>query len=192
VVAESLTVVYMLAFAVLMGVVLFFVQGKWPLKLAAVGTYFFVASSVYFSFETYKGWPTGAEMDGRVRVLWIEVAEGESEADSSIFLWVKPPSKYKKQIDYAWFDPRSALAYAPSGYPRAFRIPYSKDAAKFADKAKRALAAGMEVEIDMGDGTGVGSDDKKGDGKAYADGSKTMGFDGVKGIILNPSAVMTK
>ncbi len=193
--ASNLVTIYMVAFAVLMALILYYVQGKMALKVSSVAVFFFIASSIYFSFNSYKGWPAETQFTGKAEVLWIDVAEGPTDEESSIFVWLKSGDlKYKKEIAKAWFDPRSALAYDPQGYPRAFRLPYTKEGAKFADKAKRAIKEGGKVTLEIKEeGESELKDGEESNGKKGGSGQAfTLGRDDTTGVITNQVDGMQK
>lgn len=111
---------------------------------ALTATYLFVvASLVYFSFETYKGWPT-TEKAVSGEVISIYVVEPRGKEPGAIYFWILSPDDEDTFIeDLYTYEPK-----AMHNPPRAHYTPYTKQkAAKFRE-AQQALESGMIVMME--------------------------------------------
>ncbi len=189
--SDYTVVLYFVGYAVFLGITLYCIVGQLVLKAAAVGAYFFLASSVYFSVDSFKGWPSVETIREEVQVVWIDVDERDTVDESSIYVWTRKKPNDDPRV---WYDPRHALEYfGELREPRAYRMPFTKEGAKFAKRAQRAIASGQKVmlegEPEAGSSVpGAGKKAVRGDGG----GGFTLGFDGITGKILNAFEVLRK
>lgn len=144
-----------------------FVSKSLTLKLAIITILFLISSGIYFSFDTYKGWPS-KERIGKGYLVYSFSVEPSPDDKGGIFFWAVPEEKDMSFIE-------RFLTYTFDGVaPRAFYLPYSKKAAsQFAD-ANEQIRKGFQVQID-GDETTSQQDDQgqgqnKGDGNGNATG----------------------
>lgn len=120
--------------------VLYFTKGHLVGKFVLVAALFVFASAIYYSFESYKGWPTEEKVISG-QLVWAQVREPEA-----IYIWVnddvKPPNN--------WFEEN--LRYVPPNrvVPRAYKLPFSKDTAKEYMDAINAIKNGDYVRIEYG------------------------------------------
>lgn len=130
------------------------------LKLALITYTFAVASIVYFSFDTYKGWPTTDKAETG-QILSISVVEPRGKLPGAIYFWALEPERelgfFEKLYTY-----RSDLREAPRGY----WVPYTKQSAKQFREAQEAIENGMVVMIE---GQSENSEQSKGDGEGEGD-----------------------
>lgn len=128
---------------------------------------FLISSGVYFSFDTYKGWPSGEKLERGYLISSITI-EPTAEDKGGIYYWAMPEETEKNFLD-------SLLSYSFERIaPRSFYLPYSQQAAdKFAE-ANEKIKEGYIVEIggeddiksdggkpEEGDGEGAGSGDQE-------------------------------
>lgn len=129
------------------------------LKLIVVTYLFLVSSAIYFSFETYKGWPSSDKIIKGTLVA-VEIIDPSDTHEGAIYLWVydekKEPTLYQKIFHYS----SNMIA------PRAYSIPYTKNTKATFENAKKQIENGMTVELD-GEGnnediktSGKGTDEK--------------------------------
>lgn len=123
------------------------------LKLLSATMAFFISSSIYFAFDSYKGWPS-AETISNGRLVYAQVESPYKGNKGAIFILIKHDS-----ADRSWFD--RVFRYRDDA-PRLYRLPFS---VKLEDKIKRSIKKMQEgyiVEIDgfeeEGDGESKKSD----------------------------------
>jgi len=102
----------------------------WTVKAAAIAptTGFFAVS--YVSIGGLIGWPSEARMPGHFQLHWATVVEPDklNGLPGSIYLWVEALDE----------------ANIPSGTPRAFRVPYSRELADRIGRAKERIEQGKD------------------------------------------------
>lgn len=111
------------------------------LKLAAVTYMFAVASVVYFSFETYKGWAT-SEKPVKGQLISVYIVDPRGKTPGAIYFWVVGKDD-PELLDWLY-------TYTPDedSPPRAHITPYSKKKADKFREAQQALEDGMSVTIE--------------------------------------------
>lgn len=145
--------------ALLVAIALYF--GNWIWRFVAITSIVVLANSIYFTFESVKGWPSE---DTRVvkGILSSVVIVNPSNGDEGaiyISLFPTTPSKW-----YEYQYNRKA--------PKTFYIKYTNDRAAKFEEAKQALSEGKEVRIN-----GVPSENSAGQG------SGTTSEDGIVGAV---------
>lgn len=161
-------VVVLLVAAVLLTIALY--KKGLLLKLVAVTYVFAVASVVYFSFDTYKGWPTKDD-PVKGKVISIHIIDPRGKTPGAIYFWVsgtKETSTFEKIYTYVPDDMTSP--------PRAHFSPYTKNKADAFREAQRALEKGMTVTIDS-----IGKDGKATEAEATDGDQKKGDKDGNRG-----------
>jgi len=95
---------------------------------SAATTGFFAVS--YVSIGGLIGWPSEARMPGHFQLHWATVVEPDklNGLPGSIYLWVEALDE----------------ANIPSGTPRAFRVPYSRELADRIGRAKERIEQGKD------------------------------------------------
>lgn len=128
-------------------------QDNLPLKMVSVAILFIISSTVYFSFDTYKGWPaSGNILRGYLRsTMVVEPVNGKP---GEIFVWI-----IEKPVELTFFQALVTYKFPEENAPRGYTIPYSDEAAKTIKKAQSKVDSGMVVEIgssqnDLGDPNG--------------------------------------
>jgi hypothetical protein len=119
-------------------------------------TYMFVLSSlVYFSFETYKGWPTiQAAKTGYIVSVYME--EPTSESKGGIYFWVVDDTANKLTL----WQKLTHYQFYPQPAPRAYYLPHTDKNAKLFSEVKKQLDQGMIVQIDGTETTSNGQGDE--------------------------------
>lgn len=140
------------------------------LKLTAITYMIAVASVVYFSFETYKGWPT-TDKPVKGNVLSVYIVDPRGKDPGAIYYWVagrRDVSLFEEIYTYVPEDPDEP--------PRAHYTPYTKKKADAFREAQRAIEQGMTVSIDS-----IGEDGKAAEAEANDGGKKKGSQDGNSG-----------
>jgi hypothetical protein len=131
------------------------------IKLAAVTYMFAVASVVYFSFETYKGWAT-TDRPTKGDLISVYIVDPRGKNPGAIYFWVVS----KQELGII----EKIYTYVPGeeASPRAHSLPYNKKAAAKFREAQQALEDGMMVSLEsmeQSEGRGEPSASKPGDKK---------------------------
>lgn len=133
------------------------------MKVVAVTLLFVISSGVYFSFDSYKGWPSSSNPVEGSEVLNIVVVEPTENSIGAIYVLVNdkvvPQSFLNRMLDYRPDTPKA---------PRSYYIPYSKPTGAEYSEAGKKLKKGFKVTIGdnekkaetEGDGSGGGGDQK--------------------------------
>jgi hypothetical protein len=178
---------YFVVFVSVLAMIIFSYKGRAYLKVLAVALTFYMASSIYFSFETYKGWPVVIDrmpQDEKMRLLWAEVYEPRDGREGLLFVWVRPFSVTeveKEATVWEHLNPLTVFGFKPlfKITPRAYSIPYDQLLAKELQESREAIKKGYRVQFTyekpktLGEGTQAGN--KK--GKAVETGDKTSSDD---------------
>lgn len=143
------------------------------LKIFVITFVFMLSSVIYFSFETYKGWPTEQKpTDGTL--IGAIVIEPTATDPGAIYLWVVSEQKEQNIIN-------SILTYRPKTAvtPRAFQMPYSKKFASAVQNAIEQMKKGFTVELSNADEQTLGTDstDNGTKGKTKTSGTDSTGGD---------------
>lgn len=140
------------------------------LKLAAVTYMFAVASVVYFSFETYKGWAT-VDKPTKGELISVYIVDPRGKNPGAIYFWVVG----KEELDLL----EKLYTYVPDGeqHPRAHSLPYSKRVADKFREAQEALEGGMIVTLESMESLGRGEPSAAKPGKKKGDEKDGSGGD---------------
>ena len=101
---------------------------------------FMISSGIYFSFDTYKGWPSKEKLEKGYLIYSITIEPSEDNK-GGIFYWAMP-----EETDMGVIEKFLSYQFEMIA-PRAFYLPYSKKAAdKFAE-ANEKIKQGYVVEV---------------------------------------------
>lgn len=156
------------------------------LKFIIITYAFYCASAIYFSLESYKGWPT-TTVPEKARVLAIEIEHPSIDSDGAIYVWINP----EKDGTVSWID------YAPQGNPpRGIKLPYTEQAAKQYQDAKDQLTSGMMVFMEEGEAQNNEQSQTTGEGEQGAsnpaNGDTQDDYKVPRLVIVSPDQVLTK
>lgn len=162
----SFLISYFLGFTFIAALALYFSKIH-SLKFLLVGLLFFITTAIYFSFESYKGWPTTEGFD-KVQVLWLDsVQPSKKDADDgAIYVWGYELNE-TKQNDTPWY------VYTPSiKSPRSYQFPWTEEFQREVKEAKEKLKGGSFVIMENPEepaGNKEG-EEKEGEGQAKSTG----------------------
>lgn len=150
-------VIGLLIFSIVYALQLYFNKSIW-LKVLAITILFIISSMAYFSFDTYKGWPTSEKLSKGL-IYDIEISQPSKDFPGAIYVWAVPADK--KELTY--FEKIVTYVYEFNNAPRAYYFPYTKKSSKLFGDAQKKLKEGfvVTVEGEAGEGEGV----EKGKGK---------------------------
>lgn len=182
---------YFVLYSLLVSLLFFWVEGKIVYKAVTITLLFYIAGAVWFSTDSFKGWPTRADL-GEGIVLAVAMAEPTNDDEGGIFIWMVTGQDKNEMTLLDRIDPRTMFAYEGERAPRAFRIEYNENNAQMAAKIKKALADGMIVVMGEDgkpapEGSGEGEGQGAEFGALYQDGSPKGQFQ-----IINPVEQMQK
>lgn len=126
---------------------LYFNKNIW-LKIFVVTSFFIVSSLTYFSFESYKGWPTTQRVASGYLVD-VQIVTPSQGSAGGIYMWIVDEPRAQTLIE-SFITYR--FEHQPA--PRSYYIPYSKQADKAMSAAKKKIKDGFVVKIE-GDGESV-------------------------------------
>jgi hypothetical protein len=159
------------------------------LKFVSITYLFAVSSGVYFSFDTYKGWPSG-EKAGKGFLIYSMVIEPDDTEPGAIYYWAvtEPPESnaFEKFMTYDF----------GMTAPRSYYLPYSKKAASQFSEANEKIRKGFLVEINEDEseqqgGEGSQSESNKGTNKEPT-GGDLEDYDVPHLSIISPDRVLRK
>lgn len=181
-------VLLFIGFAILYTLQLFITRSI-VLKLIVITYLFLVSSAIYFSFDSYKGWPTDEKVN-KAFLIKVHIVEPTPESKGGIYIWTIPETQEQNII-------ATIFGYSVSNMPRAYIIPYSNKAQKEFTEAQKKLEEGMVIILNddspqkQGEQTGEGASQTKqdGDGNAADSGQE---YEGPRISIVSPDQVMRK
>lgn len=139
-----MNLVYILIVFSLLYVLQMFLNKNVFLKLVVVTYLFLTSSAIYFSFETYKGWPSQEKITKAI-LVGVEIVQPTDINEGAIYLWV-----YDESAETSLFE--KLFSYKPKGpTPRAYSIPYSENAKGKFEEAKKQLELGATIELTSGE-----------------------------------------
>ena len=163
----------LILFSLLYATQLYFNRNLW-LKLVNVTVLIIISSAVYFTFETYKGWPTIEKLHEKARVMAVIIdppVKGVTEG--AIYYWV-----LEKNRDENFFN--KVFRYQPTlpKAPRSYHLPYTPEAEREFSKAQQALQNGDIVMMDPNKPPSEGEGEGQKPGNAKDTDAKNKGRDG--------------
>ena len=119
----------------------------------AVAIWFSV--TLYYSFHNFMGWPTEETISTQYsQVIWFQIKEPSkvSNHPGAIYLWVREISESEKiegltlkQLS----DPMVWFTYPDETVPRAYKIPYTKEAHKKLREAAEGRKTGVRTYVEV-------------------------------------------
>ena len=182
-----MNLVYILiVFSLLYVLQMFFTRNIF-LKLIVVTYLFLVSSAIYFSIDTYKGWPSSDKILKGTLVA-VEILEPNDTHEGAIYLWV-----YDEDRDMNILQ--RVFGYSDSKAPRSYMIPYSQQTSDEFTEAKNQLEAGMVVELYGEKKKGIGNEEAKEgepDEKGNTSASYVESYDVPRIKIISPDQILRK
>ncbi len=157
------------------------------LKIVTITYLFLISSAVYFSFETYKGWPTQQPIK-KAYLVAVEIIQPSDKGEGAIYLWVYDEEREMNIL-------QSIFGYSDSRAPRSYTIPYSQKASDEFTEAKKQIEEGMVVELDGEKKKGNGNEEAKDgepDEQGNASASYVEGYDVPRIKIIPPDQILRK
>jgi hypothetical protein len=166
----TITIMFIVCAALLLWIIIG-AKGWWWLKLPVIALTFYFGLAVWYSVDSYLGWPSVHNPPRRFMVNWVIVDEprkGTNETGGIYLLLTKLPHPDDEKDKNKLEDCFKTLGYTGTKKaPRLFKVPYSRPLHKQMEKAKGMIRQGKIVigEFDPSKGKFGGKGDGEGEGK---------------------------
>jgi len=145
------------------------IKGHWFVKVVVISFVLYFCISIDFSLENLLGWPSDQSLPEKFQVHWVEIKEPNKKTKElgCIYVWATNSNKFSKEDGWdGWRRVFVSFQNYDSREPRSYRLPYSKEDHKKAQRAIELIKGGNKVGGGNGKGKGKGKGGKgKGDGK---------------------------
>lgn len=191
-------VVFFLFVTLLIAYLLFKAEGSNALKVVILLVLFYASSAVWFSFDSYKGWPTEASPRDDAIILSVAIFDKTNTSPGSIYVTAIPCTGDVSECEtYAEDDglmtklsPYRVFGYAPKARntPRIYEFPYTEENRKAFSEARENVSNGGRSTIKgagkkgQGKGGQHGKEETEG-GMMGGDGQENAGIDDAPQII---------
>ncbi len=136
----GLSLVFILISLSILYVVQLIYNKSFFIKMCVITYMFLISSGIYFSFDTYKGWPSSEKLEKGYLIASLTIEPSEDDK-GAIYYWAMPEESEKSFL-------QRFLSYSAGTIaPRSFSLPYSKQAADKFSEANEKLKQGYIVEI---------------------------------------------
>lgn len=150
-----MTIVSLLLLFAIFYILQLYFSKNFILKFITATYLFFVASAMYFSLDTYKGWPTNDKVEKGV-LVYVIVDDPSENSDGAIYLWVR-----NSEVKFLWYQ---WLGYIPENEPRSFVLPYSNKSAEKFREAKKSIEEGKIVLLESSEDANINGEEGSGKG----------------------------
>ena len=131
------------------------IKGRWITKGLFMAIAIWFSITLYYSFQNFMGWPTEETISTKYsQVIWFQIKEPSkvSNHPGAIYLWVREISESEKiegltlkQLS----DPMVWFTYPDETVPRAYKIPYTKEAHKKLREAAEGRKTGVRTYVEV-------------------------------------------
>ena len=131
------------------------IKGRWITKGLIIAIAIWFSVTLYYSFHNFMGWPTEETISTQYsQVIWFQIKEPSkvSNHPGAIYLWVREISESEKiegltlkQLS----DPMVWFTYPDETVPRAYKIPYTKEAHKKLREAAEGRKTGVRTYVEV-------------------------------------------
>jgi len=181
----GLVIMFLICAALLLWVIIG-ARGWWWCKLPVIAGTLYFAAVVWYSVDSYLGWPSQEYPPSKFQLHWAIVDEPPkgSDDEGGIYLWLSK-IRLKEEQTENWRVYVSWLGYEKTGrVPRVHCVPYTRELHKQMQGAQGMLRKGQKVigeftpgrQGKFGDGKGKGKGKGgKGDGQGREGGKEGKG-----------------
>ena len=131
------------------------IKGRWITKGLIIAIAIWFSVTLYYSFHNFMGWPSEETISTQYsQLIWFQIKEPSkvSNHPGAIYLWVREiPDSEKiegltlKQLS----DPMVWFTYPDETVPRAYKIPYTKEAHKKLREAAEGRKTGVRTYVEV-------------------------------------------
>lgn len=185
-------VILLIIFTILFSLQLYY-NKSFTLKLVVITYLFIISSGIYFSLNTYKGWPSEQKINSGFMIISL-IIEPTADSAGKIYVWIMPD-----ETNTNWLN--KIVSYEPKDKytPRIFEFPYSDEAASEFNKANEAIRNGNYVHIDGegkiddgSEGNGVNGNEQEGNGNTPGHNTDSRKYDVPHLTIISPDQANRK
>lgn len=197
-------VAYFLIITLLMVYLLMRTEGANAIKVAVIGALFYVSSAVWFSFDSYRGWPTDRRPDRDLVLLSVIIFEETRSTPGAIYAVGIPCATDRTLCDkyteddglLARLSPYKAFGYTPKARntPRTYEFEYTEENREAFAQAQANIEKGGRSTLRIGerrDDEEGGEGGREGDGQTadpgagvqVGDAAENSGIEGAPDIL---------
>jgi hypothetical protein len=110
-----------ISFCLMAAFLLWFVigsKGNWLFKTIMVMIYLYYGILIWFSLDTYLGWPSKDQLPSKYIVYWAEIQEPDPNSEGVVYLWVSELDS-KESFTILGYNNKK-------GEPRVYELYYTK------------------------------------------------------------------
>ena len=151
---SGVTILYVLLM-VLLSWSIIGIKGRWITKGLFMAIAIWFSITLYYSFQNFMGWPTEETISTQYsQLIWFQIKEPSkvSNHPGAIYLWVREiPDSEKiegltlKQLS----NPMVWFTYPDETVPRAYKIPYTKEAHRKLREAAEGRKKGIRTYVEI-------------------------------------------
>ena len=151
---SGITILYVLL-AVLLSWSVIGIKGHWMIKGLFMAIAIWFSVTLYYSFHNFMGWPTEEIINTQYsHLIWFQIKEPSkvSNHPGAIYLWVReisPTEKLEGLTLSQVSDPMVWFTYPDETVPRAYKIPYTKEAHKKLREAAEGRKTGVRTYVEV-------------------------------------------
>ena len=151
---SGVTILYVLLM-VLLSWSIIGIKGRWITKGLIIAIAIWFSVTLYYSFHNFMGWPTEETISTQYsQLIWFQIKEPSkvSNHPGAIYLWVREISTSEKIEGLSLkqlSDPMVWFTYPDETVPRAYKIPYTKEAHKKLREAAEGRKTGVRTYVEV-------------------------------------------
>ena len=152
---SGITILYVLLM-VLLSWSIIGIKGRWITKGLFMAIAIWFSITLYHSFHNFMGWPTEETINTKYsQLIWFQIKEPSkvSNHPGAIYLWVREIPESEKVEGFTLkqlSDPMVWFIYPDENVPRAYKIPYTKEAHKKLRESVEARKKGIITYVEVG------------------------------------------
>ena len=181
----GLTAAFVLCASLLLWIIIG-ARGWWWIKLPVIALTLYFGLAVWYSVDSYMGWPSKHDPPRRFQVHWVIVDEpvkGSKDPGAIYVMLTQMPHPDDEKIELSWKRYVTILGYSGrERSPRLYQVPYTRPLHQQMAKIQGMLMKGQVVVGEFTPGKGMGQPDdgegKPGEGNGQG---KGKGKDGKAG-----------
>ena len=131
------------------------IKGRWITKGLFMAIAIWFSITLYYSFQNFMGWPTEETISTKYsQLIWFQIKEPSkvSNHPGAIYLWVREIPESEKVEGFTLrqlSDPMVWFTYPDESVPRAYKIPYTKEAHKKLREGAEGRKTGIRTYVEV-------------------------------------------